>query len=501
MLRKILKIGCWLLLAGALILGSCSEWLEVRPMQDLIQEEYWQTKEDVAAVLMGAYSKFAYLDGKIFEAGELRADMMVSNGTKAGSQQRDILNGDLLPSSSFFQWREFYEVINYANYVLDFSDLAFQRDPTFNEYTLQGYKAEALFLRSLSYFYLVRLYKEVPLVLVSSKTDGEDFFIPKSTEEDILAQIISDLELGLRSVTDEYINDLDYYVENNKGRAKREAFHALLADIYLWQEEYEKCLEECNLILEDESIVLLPPTRWFENYYPGNSLESIFEFQFDQNLEQWNHRVWILAAPDGSPHWYKPSSVALEMLWESTSKEGIRGPGSIKQVKNKETIWKYYGAVPDNRTTRSGSELYNANMPIFRLADVKLMKAEALAELMRFDESLEIINEIRERALMPPLDNPGTLNQLELMILDERGKEFAFEGKRWYDLLRFGKRRNFERKEEFINMILENVPSTRRPVLATRLTDPWGWYFPIPESELERNKNLEQNPYYNYLSN
>jgi hypothetical protein len=493
-----------ILIAASLILlmeGACTEWLDVRPLQDLIQDEYWQTKEDVSAVLMGAYSKFASLDGKLFEAGELRADMIVSNGSKAGSSQRSILDGDMLPTNTFFKWNEFYEVISYSNYVLDFSQIAFERDPTFKEYTLQGYRGEALFLRSLAYFYLVRLYKEVPLVLYSSQTDGENFFLVKSSEEEILTQIIADLQLGIKSVTDEYTNDLDYYVENNKGRAKKEAFRALLADIYLWQEDYANCITQCDLVLQDERIILLPSVKWFENYYPGNSLESIFEFQFDQNLDQSNNRIWFLASPDGTPNWYKPSNVALEMLWESSSNEAIRGPGSIKQVQNKETIWKYYGAFPDNRTSRTGSELYNANMPVYRRADVMLMKAEALGELQRFEEAMKIINEIRKRAFMTNIDNPGNLNNFELLLLEERGKEFAFEGKRWYDLLRFGKRRNYERKEEFIRMILENVPSTRKPVLAARLVDPWGWYLPIPDSELERNKNLEQNPYYSFQSN
>ncbi len=82
--------------------------------------------------------------------------------------------------------------------------------------------------------------------------------------------------------------------------------------------------------------------------------------------------------------------------------------------------------------------------------------------------------------------------------MDERALELAFEGKRWFDLLRMGRRNNFARKEKLIEVIVRNVPSTQKRILAVKLTNPLGWYMPIYDVELERNKNLVQNPYYNF---
>ena len=89
-----------------------------------------------------------------------------------------------------------------------------------------------------------------------------------------------------------------------------------------------------------------------------------------------------------------------------------------------------------------------------------------------------------------------TVNAFEDMILQERAIELAFEGKRWFDLLRMGRRNNYSRKSDLIEILIENVPSTQKLVLASKLTNPYGWYLPVEDVELERNKNLVQNPYY-----
>ena len=126
------------------------------------------------------------------------------------------------------------------------------------------------------------------------------------------------------------------------------------------------------------------------------------------------------------------------------------------------------------------------------------MKAEALSQLNRYLEALDIINEIRNRADVPALSLADSPTAYEDAILQERSLELAFEGKRWFDLLRMGRRNNYSRKSKLIEIIVKNVPSTQKRIIATKLTNPLGWYLPIYDTELERNINLEQNPYYNY---
>ena len=161
-------------------------------------------------------------------------------------------------------------------------------------------------------------------------------------------------------------------------------------------------------------------------------------------------------------------------------------------------IWKYVRMAPDGQTSRSGSQQYSCNWIVYRFADIMLMKAEALSQLGRYSEAMVILLEIRDRAGLGGVSVANSPTAYEDAILEERALELSFEGKRWFDLLRMGRRNNYARKDKLIEIIVSNVPSTQKRILATKLTNPQGWFLPIYETEMERNKNLVQNPYYDF---
>ncbi|HNZ72969.1 MAG TPA: RagB/SusD family nutrient uptake outer membrane protein, partial [Prolixibacteraceae bacterium] len=167
-----------------------------------------------------------------------------------------------------------------------------------------------------------------------------------------------------------------------------------------------------------------------------------------------------------------------------------------KNSEDNYTIWKYVGMAPDGKTTRASVIQNSANWIVYRYAEVLLMKAEALSQLQRFTEAAELLNEIRDRAGVPKLALPSSSVAYEDAILEERALEFAFEGKRWFDLVRMGRRNNYARKDKLVEIIISNVPSTQKRILGSKLTNPQGWYMPIYKYELERNLNLVQNSYY-----
>jgi starch-binding outer membrane protein, SusD/RagB family len=472
-----------------LFLTSCQDWLELIPPDGLVLNEYWKSKEDVEAVLMGAYQKFAQMDERLFLYGELRADM-IAEDVNTPSPERMIMQGNIYPDNSLCNWSDFYIVINYCNEVLKHAPEVFKLDASFSEYQLKGFEAEAFYLRSLSYFYLVRIFKDVPLILEPSESDDVEFFQPASTDTSILRVIKDDLKKARFVVTEYYGSQ-----EENIGRATKGAILALLADICLWNFEYDECISYINE-LENLDYLLLPAGKWFEIFYPGNSMEGIFEFQLDNKLDQPNS----LYDYTYYSRFYKASPNALDRLSPEESFESIRGAGSLRTYDAK--IWKYCGGAPDGKTLRPSADIRSCNWIVYRYADILLMKAEALSQLGRYDEALQIINiNIRNRALMNSINITNSPEAFEDAILDERAKELAFEGKRWFDLLRMGRRNNYSRKEKLIEIIIEKVPSTQKLVLASKLTDPLGWYLPIEEDELERNNNLEQNPYYAEYSN
>jgi hypothetical protein len=287
-------------------------------------------------------------------------------------------------------------------------------------------------------------------------------------------------------------------IEETKGRATKASFDALIADIALWLFDYETCIQYADNVLNNEKYILLPNVRWFEIFYPGNSLEGIYEFQLDQSKSQPNSTFGMT---NRNSYQYDPSTKALEMFaFDYDAKEMYRGEGaSIKKYGEDDyVIWKYIGRAPDGSTLRTGTEQNSCNWIVYRYADVMLMKAEALSQLDRYIDALVIINDVRKRADVPPLVLSNSKTIYEDAILEERALELAFEGKRWFDLLRMGRRNNFARKSDLISIIVQKAPSTQKRILATKLTNPYGWYIPIAKGEIEKNPVLVQNPYYKY---
>jgi hypothetical protein len=107
---------------------------------------------------------------------------------------------------------------------------------------------------------------------------------------------------------------------------------------------------------------------------------------------------------------------------------------------------------------------------------------------------------VRERANVEPLRLSNDVQAFEDAILTERAKELAYEGKRWFDLLRMGRRNNYANKDKLIEILVQDVPSTQKLVQKAKLSNPLGWFMPIHIDEIERNREITQNPFY-YESN
>lgn len=496
-------------------LVSCNEWLDILPDNEQVTDNYWKSKEDVEAVIASGYYFMRNSVPDMIKWGELRGGTLYSNN--AGESKLQDFN--MTSTSAICDYSNIYKVISMANSVLKYAPLVRLEDETYHEAVMKSHLTEAYFMRAYCYFLLVRNYREVPLVLDAYVNDDASYEIAKSTEPEIIAQIKKDIQDALATGAAK-----ETYEESwqTKGRATIWALYALMADVCLWNEDYDECIVYANNILNATAsfrpVFIKDPTKWYEIFYPGNSNESIFELNWDNQAYGQNNNFSSFFTFDVSSK-LKFTDQAIEKFRNETKEvmtfdptaDGrwgrtlmatyVHNGANIKDylTASQFYIWKYKGTdVPDRENTRTADD---ANFIIYRVADVMLMKAEAL--IMKgqgtWDAAVGIINQVRTRASLPVLEiQTSETDELVLLekLLYEREMEFAGEGKRWYDLLRFCKKQNYKYKAQFINMVVEGNQTTNPQWVRSVLKNNDAHYMPIPYSELMTNPLLKQNPYY-----
>ncbi len=500
MFEKIaIKIAFVILLVSGV---SCKKWLDLKPHDGITGASYWQTKEQVQAAVTGCYASLVgspngsrSLAELLFLWGELRADMLATT-TFTVNEELDIMNVNILPTNSITNWRTIYQTINYCNTVIDHAPEVIGKDQTFTEDALNKSIAEVKALRALMYFYLVRSFGDVPLKIKSTSSDQDIEQIPKISKDSVLSQIVQDLNDAEPNAAITYGDRA-----SDKGRITRYTVNAIQADVYLWMEKYPECIAACNKIINSNQFGLIDGTvanTWFNTLYVnGNSNESIFEFQFDNQRQN----TFYPLLGSSSRHLIANPLVLTDFFsvdFANPLNIDIRGDGaSARSTDN--MIWKYSGLSNDNRTQRASTQYY-AHWFVYRYADILLMKAEATNQLGNGQEALDLVTRIRNRASALAVTNtnpsPSDKDGVADFILMERAREFAFEGKRWYDLLRNAKRDNYRRLNILLQMVANTVPPDRQQSAITKFMDKNSHYFPIYYYELQTDKNLVQNPFY-----
>lgn len=489
------------LLLASLLFSGCDKWLYTEPEDGIIRQDFWKTKEDVEAAVMGIYASllgnsqgggYSVPDAMLLW-GEIRGDMLVPHRTK--SEFEYIYNGDILPENNVVKWNSFYRTINYCNTVLEFAEGVQLLDPSFSDELLKGFQAEALSIRALMHFYLVRSFGEVPIKLEATVSDDEDFYPAKSSKGEVFQQIVTDLTLAEQGIPFSYPT-----LGERKSRITKYTVNAIQADVYLWMENYNKAIEACNKVINSGQFGLVDgsdPWLWFEEMFvQGNSSESIFELPFSVTKLNSFYELFKQSK------YLKGSAVAIDNLFPSDptvspDSTDVRGDRGSYRIGDDYTIWKYVGKT---RTQfREASESF-AHFPVYRYAEILLFKAEALAQLNQSQEAINLVNTVRKRSKASRLTdiNPGEtdVRTVTLFILDERAREFAFEGKRWYDVLRNSKRNNYENLEFLMNMVITSAPAQKQQTILNKTRDTLSHYFPIYYTEIEANPNLVQNAFY-----
>ncbi|BDD12650.1 membrane protein (plasmid) [Fulvitalea axinellae] len=476
-MRKIENIITVIVLSFTLL--SCGSWLEVEPQNDITLDDFWKSKEDIRSALTSGYNQIRDEAPTMLVWGEVRADMVADGPGNHGDFEK-VMRLEILPGNSINQWLGMYKIINYANTVIKYAPTVRKSDLSLGVRDLNSFLAEAKFQRALAYFYLVRTFRDVPLYLEPVDTDNVDIFLPKSDEADILAQIIEDLEWAERYAPRGFSE-----VEYNKGFGTKAVIQALLADVYLWDGQFDNCVTMCNKIIDRSAYRILDSESFGEIFGRGNTNEGILELQFDATKNQKN-KFWNLYSTGGKNGLAFIVPPHVEEAYDESDKRKL-----TTVYRNSKDV------LMVNKFDVFGNSISeDANWIVYRYADILLMKAEALVNTGDYFGAQNELNIIRDRAGLGPKILSENRFEAEDAILAERGLEFAYEGKRWFDLLRVARRNNFERKETLINILTRNIDPAKAPKYRSLLSDPMSYYLPIWQKELENNVNLVQNPYY-----
>lgn len=472
--------------AVTLVLGvgltGCDDLLTETPRDTLTTENFYRTEADAQAAITAAYAMLSnnnlfrtHMKAALISAGDIaRVGPLEPNPTIVALS---ALSWDPQTPRVTRPWTGLYNLVTRANLVLERVPESSIPDATKNRVV-----AEARFLRAFAYFYLLRLYGDVPLVTNTEEQLGEPARTPRAQ---VMEQVIADAKASVDGLP------LSWNAAN-KGRAPKAAAQALLTEIYLWRSsvnntnEWNLAADNAKQIIDSNVYALLP--NYIDAFLPGSEFrsEEIFAAQGSALTGAPTIRSASFFYPRemgpgrGAGGWSSMTPLAWHMASYPEGDErfeqsfftvGFTAGG--KRVTFDPHIFKY------RPTERPGPE--DTNWPIYRLADVLLWYAEAVNELGRSAEAVQYLNMIRDRAGVAPYSGPMSTAAVREAVFQERTWEMAFEGKRWFDLVRRG-------PDYFLSNLAKDPTA-----IDAEVTD---MLWPIPTFEMDVNPNLTQNPGY-----
>lgn len=243
-----------LAITASVALSSCGDFLDIEPKNFVSENNFWNEKKDVDQMVMGVYTKMqsdAYIRRCIMW-GETRADNVAEglNCTTYHDVYRTI-KGNLLTNNQFTDWLSFYSVINQCNTIIARAPEVNEKDPVYTLSDMAATVAEVSFLRDLSYFYLVRAFKDVPYYTDAIQADEEAKAIAPTDGDVIVRALIADLESVVGNALKAYPKDNESrYYNSTRNRATQNSIYSLLADLCLWDGQYQKCIDYAQKVID-----------------------------------------------------------------------------------------------------------------------------------------------------------------------------------------------------------------------------------------------------------
>ena len=520
--------------------GSCKKYtdLEIENPNRVDESNFWKTSQHAVEGINAVYGNF-YRNGSPYSRWlpfymDVRSDDGYS--TSPWNELRSVSGLNITQYSfevNYDTWWHHWRGIFRANQVL-----AYVPNIQMDEALKNRILGEAKFLRAVYYYHLVTIWGNIPLILEPSKPADKPSQVP---QEQVWAQIEKDLTEAAATLPNSYSGE-------ELGRATKGAAYGYLGRAHLMQREWQQAADALQWLVTGPgaSIYSLIP-NYRDNFLhtTENNAESVFEVQFKQRPENagedgpmsnvGNSRPNFFAPPghgfnDANMHrWVlnefhqertttgeRDPRLAATALYDSTDVRGpqftlvydnvpvrlntngvprcnagswashyINGPCNDDNIKNRVFYHKY---LNDYHIIDNG-EPFNSdiNFRALRYADVLLMYAEALNNIGNTNNAYQYVDRVRQRAGLRRLSDvrPGMSQaQFQQQLEHERITELTGESVRWNDLARWG----YFDDQAKLNLLKARDPEFNNFVLGRNK------YMPIPQSEIDINPNLIQNP-------
>ncbi|HEX6981510.1 MAG TPA: RagB/SusD family nutrient uptake outer membrane protein [Balneolaceae bacterium] len=481
-----------LVLTLVVMVGCEDQILNLKSPNEVTAANFYQTEDDAIAAVNAVYDPLQYrglFKNSYWSIGDITSDdAHKGDGGKSDGPawwEFDLFEIKTTNALLGDSWRDSYTGIYRANIALEhIPNIAMDED------LKQRLIGEAKFLRGFYYFWLVRLFGDVPLIL-EPQTLGE-LKVGRTDKAKVYELIIQDMSEAASVLPESY-------PESQKGRITKGAANGMLAKVFMWQKQWQKAADRLKKVIDSGVYGLLDNyANNFESAYE-NGKESVFEVQF------------VEGGPNGA--WGNASDGSIQHISIAPRNSGLPGlqgwgfdmptqdlvdafepgdprlmatvlmEGSTIQGKEYDPAWSSTGynsrkyLVKRDGFQGNGSDS-PVNYRVMRYSEVLLNYAEVLNELGRTPEAYPFVNQVRQRVGLDPL--PAGMGQAEFReaVYHERRVELALEGHRWWDLVRTGR-------------AMEVMTAHGRGSIQE-----YNLLFPIPQSEIDVNPKLTQNPGY-----
>jgi hypothetical protein len=392
-------------------------------------------------------------------------------------------------------WTNYMNRVNLANQII--SNIDAINDPELTDAERRQWKAEALIWRAFNWMAMSYLWGDIPMIEQAPPAITADnveevyplYYPSRVARVDAFHKIAADLYLAIQSAP--------AITSGDKFRCSNAFGLGLLARLYAEEpiRDYAK-VDSCCTAIEAMGLSLVPEFgdlwSWNETKTAmknAHSEESVFEIPYTKAAGNW---LWMMFwrngtgdDPDESFGWAKwivPSGnliAAFDAEGDSKRKE--------QSIVWDVCTWSFYydkSSYPFMYKMRCNM----SSIILMRLGEIYLLHAEALAHNGDLSGAREYINKVRRRASIAELSALASQEDALNAVLKERRLELAFEGFRWYDLIRFGKA--VECVNNLNNPVSSFYDAKKMPIFPI---DETGYFMPVPQTEIDNNTNLEQN--------